>query len=39
MYLCVHKLDSDLDAFNRNHTNGSFAILANRLAAFTYYVN
>ena len=36
---CMHKRDSDLDAFNHNPTNGSIAMLAGRLAAFTHYVN
>ena len=35
---CVHKGDSDLEAFNRYHANGSIAVLADRLAAFTYCV-
>ena len=36
---CMHNLDSDLDAFNHNPANGSIAMLADRLAAFTHYVN
>ena len=32
-------LDSDLEAFSRNPADGSFAILASQLAAFTKYLN
>ena len=31
--------DSDLEAFSRNPADGSFAILASQLAAFTKYLN
>ena len=31
--------DSDLEAFSRNPTDGSFAALENRLTAFTMYPN
>ena len=36
---CVHNMDSDLEAFNRNPTDGSIATLACRLAAFAICVN
>ena len=36
---CMHNMDSDLEAFNRNPTNGSIATLAYRLAAFAICVN
>ena len=32
-------MDSDLEAFSRNPTDGSFAVLASQLAAFTKYLN
>ena len=32
-------MDSDLEAFSRNPTNGSFAVLAFQLAAFTKYLS
>ena len=32
-------MDSDLEAFSRNPTDGSFAVLAFQLAAFTKYLN
>ena len=32
-------MDSDLEAFSRNPTDGSFAVLAFQLAAFTKYMN
>ena len=32
-------MDSDLEAFSRNPTDGSFAILNFQLAAFTKYLN
>ena len=36
---CLASMDSDLEAFNRNPTDGSFAVLAFQLAAFTKYLN
>ena len=36
---CSASVDSDLDAFSRNPTDGSFAVLAFQLAAFTKYAN
>ena len=36
---CVHNMDSDLEAFNRNPTHGSIATLAYRLAAFALCMN
>ena len=32
-------MDSDLEAFNRNPADGSFAALGNPLTAFTKYLN
>jgi hypothetical protein len=32
-------MDSDLEAFSRNPTDGSFAVLAFQLATFTKYLN
>ena len=32
-------MDSDLEAFSRNPTDGSFAVLTSQLAAFTKYLN
>ena len=32
-------MDSDLEALSRNPTDGSFAVLAFQLAAFTKYLN
>ena len=32
-------MDSDLEAFSRNPTDGSFAVLASQLATFTKYLN
>ena len=31
-------MDSDLEAFSRNPTDGSFAVLTSQLAAFTKYL-
>ena len=36
---CLASMDSDLEAFSRNPTDGSFAVLAFQLAAFTKYLN
>ena len=36
---CIHNMDSDLEAFNRNPTHGSIATLAYRLAAFALCMN
>ena len=36
---CLHSMDSDLEAFNRNPTYGSIATLAYRLAAFALCMN
>ena len=36
---CIHSMDSDLEAFNRNPTYGSIATLVDRLAAFALYMN
>ena len=36
---CLVSMDSDLEAFSRNPTRGSFAVLAFQLAAFTKYAN
>ncbi len=36
---CLVSMDSDLEAFSRNPTDGSFAVLAFQLAAFTKYLN
>ena len=36
---CLASMDSDLEAFSRNPTDGSFAVLAVQLAAFTKYLN
>ena len=36
---CMHNMDSDLEAFNRNPTHGSIATLAYRLAAFALCMN
>jgi hypothetical protein len=38
-YRCLASMDSDLEAFSRNPTDGSFAVLAFQLAAFTKYLN
>ena len=32
-------MDSDLEAFSRNPTDGRFAVLAFQLATFTKYLN
>ena len=36
---CLVSMDSDLEAFSRNPTRGSFAALAFQPAAFTKYTN
>ena len=36
---CLASMDSDLEAFSRNPTDGSFAVLAFQLAALTKYLN
>ena len=36
---CLVSMDSDLEAFSRNPTHGSFAAIAFQLAAFTNYAN
>ena len=36
---CLVSQDSDLEAFSRNPTDDSFAVLAFQLAAFTKYLN
>ena len=36
---CLASMDSDLDAFSRIPTDGSFAVLASQLATFTKYLN
>ena len=36
---CLVSMDSGLEAFSRNPTDGSFAVLAFQLAAFTKYLN
>ena len=36
---CLVSMDSDLEAFSRNPTHGSFAALAFQPAAFTNYAN
>ena len=36
---CLASMDSDLEAFSRNPTDGSFAALASQPAAFTKYLN
>ena len=36
---CIASTDSDLEAFSRNPTDGSFATLAFQLATFTKYLN
>ena len=35
----IHKLSSDLDAFNRNSTDYNFAVFTNLQAAFTIYLS
>ena len=35
----LESMDSDSEAFSRNPTDGSFAVLAFQLAAFTKYLN
>ena len=35
---CLASMDSDLEAFSRNPTDGSFAVLAFQLAAFTKHL-
>ena len=36
---CIASMGSDLEAFNRNPTGGSFATLAVQLGTFTKYLN
>ena len=36
---CMSSTDSDLEAFNRNPTDGSFTTVAFQLTAFTKYLN
>ena len=36
---CLASMDSGLEAFSRNPTDGSFAVLTFQLAAFTKYLN
>ena len=36
---CLASMDSGLEAFSRNPTDGSFAVSAVQLAAFTKYLN
>ena len=36
---CLASMDSDLEAFSRNPTDGSFATLAFQLTTFTKYLN
>ncbi len=36
---CLVSMDSDLEAFSRNPTRGSVAVLAFQLAALTKYAN
>ena len=36
---CLASMDSDLEAFSRNPTGGSFAVLALQLATFAMYLN
>ena len=36
---CLASMDSDLEAFSRNPTDGSFVALAFQLATFTKYLN
>ena len=36
---CLSSTDSGLEAFNRYPTDGSFAVIAFQLAAFTKYLN
>jgi len=36
---CLASMDSDSEAFIRNPTDGSFAVLAFQLAAFTKYLH
>lgn len=36
---CFASMDSDLEAFNRNPTDGSFTVIGYPLAAFTKYLN
>jgi len=37
--MVLFSMDSDLEAFSRNPTDGSFAVLASQLATFTKYLN
>ena len=36
---CLASMDPDLEAFSRNPTDGTFAVFAFQLAAFTKYPN
>ena len=36
---CLASMDSDLEAFSRNPTDGSFVVLAFQLATLTKYLN
>ena len=36
---CIASMDSELEAFSRNPTSGSFAAIAFQLATFTKYLN
>ena len=36
---CLVSMDSDLEAFSRNPTHGSVAVLSFQIAAFTKYAN
>ena len=36
---CFSSIDSGLEAFSRNPTDGSFAVLAVQLTAFAKYLN
>ena len=36
---CLASMDSDLEAFSRNPTDGSFATIAFQLTTFTKYLN
>ena len=36
---CLSSMDSDLEAFSRNPTDGSFAVLAFQLTALTNYLD
>ena len=36
---CLASMDSDLEAFSRNPTDGSFVVLAFQLTTLTKYLN